>query len=329
MNDLPKTSNDDDVEQILSRLGNRPKPDAAMSQAVRANVMDAWQEQVRLSRRTRYLRVAAAVGALAFAGLLAVGSLEPPVAVVASIDGAAEMQHSIDGKQWQPVDSADVSVGDYLRTGPDAAASMTFASNMNVRLDHTTVIQVDSPNSVNLKMGQLYLDSYDEPSAQGFKVETPHGIAADIGTQFMVQTTESDWSVQVREGLVNVETAEHVISVTPGERVTLTAENDVTRLTVLPTDDSWRWVESVHPPYAIAGKSVDDYLQWVARETGRTVYYDNESQHQTAQRTRLSGSQSIDGLSASESLPHILQTTRLQLLELSDSMITIGALSDD
>ena len=338
MKDLPDNAHDDDIEKILGRLGTRPRPEPAMTDAVRANVLDAWQQEVRQNqlqqnRRHRYLRVAAAVGALAFAGMLAVSSLEQPAAIVATVDGpvssSVTMQYSIDGEQWQDLSNSDIAVGDYLRTGSEAAASLTFSNNMNVRLDRTTLVQISSPNSVKLTQGNVYLDSYGEVSAQGFVVETPFGKARDIGTQFMVQSTADSWSVQVREGKVNVDTPDSFIAVTPGERVTITAENTVTKAQVLPTDDSWRWTESAVPAYSLSGKSVDDYLQWVARETGRTVTYTNETQHQTALRTRLSGSQSIDGLSASESLPHILQTTQLELVELNDSMITIGAHSID
>jgi hypothetical protein len=63
------------------------------------------------------------------------------------------------------------------------------------------------------------------------------------------------------------------------------------------------------PAFALDGRSLADFLDFVGRETGRTVAYTSPRAAQLANSTRLRGNVEIDPVRA---LDAILQTTDLE-----------------
>ena len=54
--------------------------------------------------------------------------------------------------------------------------------------------------------------------------------------------------------------------------------------------ESWRWVESVAPEFTIDGRTLDEFLAWAGRETGRKIVYTSADAAREAEQTRLKGS---------------------------------------
>ncbi len=72
----------------------------------------------------------------------------------------------------------------------------------------------------------------------------------------------------------------------------------------------WEWVESIAPPYQIENRLLSDFLQWVARETGRHIRFQDDNAKRLASQTRLHGS--IEGLRPLEALDQVLSATSLR-----------------
>lgn len=83
------------------------------------------------------------------------------------------------------------------------------------------------------------------------------------------------------------------------------------RIERIPTyGKDWEWVESIAPPYEIENRLLSDFLQWVARETGRHITFLDDKAKRLASRTRLHGS--IEGLRPLEALDQVLSATSLR-----------------
>lgn len=313
---------EEEIEALLKKVGQRREPPEEMAMRVRSAVKTAWAEETAMQSNRRRLQIAASV--VVAAGALALFQLMPsdPVAeTVARVDSSLEAL-SIAGRgkeDWQPLNSAGLAEGSRLRAS--SPVSISFSNGMNVRLNANTGVTVDSSNQVSLTTGTVYLDSYDKPADVSFAVVTPHGTARDIGTQFMVSTTPVSWSIQVREGEVQMRDGDQVVQLAQGDSASIDQTDNLTRSQVSPGDASWQWTEKVRPVYVIEGKPLEEYLSWVARETGRTVSYGSDEARQMARTTRLGGS--IDHLRAGESLKYVMPSTTMEVLESEENVILV------
>ena len=82
----------------------------------------------------------------------------------------------------------------------------------------------------------------------------------------------------------------------------------------------WEWTQDLAPPFALDGRSLADFLDFVGRETGRTVAYRSPQAGQLAKSTLLRGNVEMDPVHALEA---ILQTTDL-VSETRDGAILVA-----
>ena len=78
-----------------------------------------------------------------------------------------------------------------------------------------------------------------------------------------------------------------------GELLTI-SDGGTTRSRLAPSASQWKWVNEVTPPFSIEGRSVDDFLTWAGRETGRTVVYSSAAAESQARSVTLRGT--VEGL---------------------------------
>jgi hypothetical protein len=118
-----------------------------------------------------------------------------------------------------------------------------------------------------------------EPAGAGVEVVTALGTAREIGTQFEVRLlpaaggggdAPAALQVSVREGAVVVGRGGEDVRAEAGGAVTLTAGGGLERTAVAPDGGEWAWVQRAAAPMAIEGVALSAFLDWVARETGRS-----------------------------------------------------------
>jgi ferric-dicitrate binding protein FerR (iron transport regulator) len=310
------------VTELLEKVGPLKEPPADMAARVKASVRETWVEETT-SKQTPWVGwIAAAVAALSI-GLVFTLQRPEEIPGVATVDAG---QHAIevlsDNQQWTRISNAELPEGAIIRVNGNTAVSFTFIDGMNVRATPGTRLQLASSYEITLNKGSIYLDSYDTEQPDPFTVTTVFGTARDIGTQFMVSLNDADaWSVQVRDGQVTIADDDHRMSLRSGDAITISAGNDVSERSISTHDTSWHWSETARPNYNIEDRYLNDYLLWVSRETGRELTFGSESARESATRTRIHGT--IDGLSASKSLKHVLETTDLQLVGSPESVIMV------
>jgi ferric-dicitrate binding protein FerR (iron transport regulator) len=313
------------LERILKKAGPRPLPPKEVSEAIRSELHAAWREEVAISRRTKktqWLAVAASVAIVVAAGLFQLQKETPES--IASVDGSINSVEIYSNGGWEVLAQDSLVGSSRIRTGNNAYLSLTLATGMNIRLDQNSEISLKEVGTLNLKNGSVYVDSYGHRPGAGFVVTTEFGSANDIGTQFAVSAHEDGWNIQVREGAVLVHDDGVNTQLELGDRLDISA-NDVMKTTkVEPDDASWKWAEKVSPHFVIEGRSLNDYLDWMARETGTKVSFRTELARSTAKRTILHGT--IEGLLPGESLSVVLSTTELGVVDDNSESILIGKL---
>jgi len=84
----------------------------------------------------------------------------------------------------------------------------------------------------------------------------------------------------------------------------------VTRGALAPDASAWDWVHGITPPFSIEGRTVDEFLTWAGRETGRTVEYASPEAARQARSVMLNGT--VEGLPPERALAAVLATTSLE-----------------
>lgn len=311
----PETPDDVDVAALLRAAGPRP---AAATQAmadVRAAVEAEWRASVAARRRRRLVTGWAAAASVA-AAALGVWLVRPmmhvePQLVASLTRTVGSVEQNVGDGRWTPV-ATDASLvsGSQLRTARDARAALQLENGVELRLDARTLVAFEDAGHARLSQGAVYVDSGSPAGTPGpdFVLDTPAGPVAHIGTQYEARIMDGGVRVGVREGRVRLSHASGDLVGAAGESFTVRGD-EVIRAPLAPTAPEWNWVADVTPPFSIEGRTVEEFLVWAARQTGRTIVYTSPAAAEQARRALLSGT--VEGLTPDEAVQAVLSTTSL------------------
>jgi ferric-dicitrate binding protein FerR (iron transport regulator) len=295
-----RADGDADLAALLRAVGPRPQPPADVAAEVRAAVAAEWRATVaarqpaRRRPRLHWMAMAASVAAIAIAVGIALPhwtGADRPVATVARVSGAAEVRHAADGA-WQPLTTgSSVAAGDEIRTQASGRVALRRADSLEVRLDAATQLAFNDDERASLATGSVYVDAGAPGSGSGaFVIGTQFGDVRHLGTQYFTSVRDGLLQVAVREGSVAIDKGKSPVTARAGESLTITRDGVVSRAQHDVYGAAWRWAESVAPEFAIDGRSLDEFLAWVGRETGRKIVYTSADAAREAESTRLNGS---------------------------------------
>jgi len=323
----PRDENSEvEVGRILGDVGARSQPPREMFDDVRAAVEAEWRSVVeqRTSQRRRWLWPAAAgiAAAAVLVSLLLERTGSPPalVATVSRVTGAAEIRAG--SGDWRVLASgASLHEGDELQTSGGSRLALELADGLSVRMDHDSRLALNDEQHATLGLGAVYVDSGLEGAAAHapLEIRTAQGTVSHLGTQYEARLDPDRLVVSVREGRVSVEHGSDRIQGAAGERLII-GPAGMERTTIEARGGDWAWAGEIVPSYAIEGRSLQDFLAWAARETGRSIDYRSADMRDAAGRLVLHGS--IDGLTPEQALEAVLATTELQV-DVDSSLIRI------
>jgi ferric-dicitrate binding protein FerR (iron transport regulator) len=307
---------DTDLAALLAAAGPRTLPSPQAMASVRAAVEAEWRATLAArQRRHRFTSWAAAAGvaAAALAVWIAQPLRAPDGVVVASLTRVVGdvQQNSGDGR-WIPLDAAgSLETGTQLRTGTGGQAALRLDDGVELRLDSRTLVVFEDSQRARLERGAVYLDSHAEPgrAPADFTLATPIGTVRHLGTQYQARIANEDLRVAIREGRVQVGTKAGDVQGAAGEQLTI-GDGRVERSELAAHAADWNWLATITPPFSLEGRSVDAFLAWAGRETGRTVVYGSPDVEQQARAVILSGT--LEGLTPDEAVAAVLSTTSLQ-----------------
>jgi hypothetical protein len=121
----------------------------------------------------------------------------------------------------------------------------------------------------------------------------------------------------VREGRVAFDTASTVITVDAGyeaERTIATPGLEPTAAAIVPREIplaalNFDWVRSVTPMLEIDGRSLQTFLEWIARERGLRLHFATPREAAAAPGIRLTGS--VAGMTLDQALDSVLATCQM------------------
>lgn len=314
-------SNDETtVAALLRAAGPRPMPSAETMAAARAAVEAEWRSvsaarasaRRPASRYTGWFAAAASVAVAAVAVWVVRSNVSAPATTVASLARVeGEVQMDAGDGQWTRLAANDsIREGAQLRTSAGGRAALALTNGVELRLDESTRLAFDDPGRATLAEGAVYVDSGASPGAasRDLVLDTPAGRVRHLGTQYLARVDGSQLRVGVREGRVALEGPAGTAIGVPGEQLTV-SDGHVSRAPLAANAADWQWIAAVTPAFSLQGRTVEEFLVWAARETGRTIVYATPSAGQQARSVTLSGS--VEGLAPDAAVRAVLSTTSL------------------
>ena len=126
-------------------------------------------------------------------------------------------------------------------------------------------------------------------SKADFEVQTEFGVIRQLGTQYIGSVSAQSLSVSVREGRVLVDGFYFDEVADQHQSLTIKGSARPQVWSISPYGDEWSWIEVMAPPTDFHGKTIYEFLQWVARETGLTIKFDDPDVERMAQEKTLKG----------------------------------------
>jgi len=321
-NSIPGTSVEDEALHALFRHADpRQRPPAGIEREIRSALHLHWRRRVAANRRRRVtvaLALAASVAALLVIGqhLLRPAAPTPsePVAVMVKHSGQVRIR-PVGDEIRVPAEHAPGSLfaGHEIETGEISLVTLRWTGGESIRVGENSRVRLTGPAEIELLAGSIYLDSGDsaaglETNGDGLCVDTFAGEIRHIGTQYMARLHGAQVEVSVREGKVAIIADAQRAVAGVGEQVTFAPGLRPTTRPVPTWGGLWAWTENAAPAIDLNGRTVLEFLQHVARESGRDLAFVDAGVEDIARRSTLSGS--ID-LPPMEALDVVLQTTDL------------------
>jgi ferric-dicitrate binding protein FerR (iron transport regulator) len=308
----------DRIEVLLRATGRRPAVPEDRAARVAAAAREHWRSEVRHDARRR--RGYWAAGLAAAIGITTGVALWQRTREPAPPPGPvrAARVEIVKDSAWSRVASAaaprplrpgdEVHVGWELATAERGRLALRLGSGHSVRLDAGTRVSVLSDRVLVLAHGAVYVDS-GSPSAVGaIEIRTPFGSIRDVGTQFEVRWLTTSVRVRVREGKVGLQGAGTSVEVGAGHELEVTESGRIDRREWTPAA-GLDWIDTVTPMFRIDGRSLKEFLDWMARERGLRLRFDSPRAALAAAGIRLSGS--VDGMTLDQALESVLVTSQM------------------
>jgi len=312
----------DQIGPLLRLAGPREAVPADRMRRVKAAVHAEWRQQTRA--RSRRSTLVWSLGAFAAAALVLIGVRlavhdvsvvpSPPqaLATIEALSGAVRLISSSE-RAAQPtlyqIGDA-VQEGDGVDTTSGGLAALRLAGGASVRLDRGTRLRLMSDSTLVLDEGAIYVDSGESRGDRSLEVRTAVGVARDIGTRFEVRFNGSALRVRVRDGLVRLSQGRQSHDANSGDELTLDGNGSVARRTVPVYGTDWAWAGALARPFDLEGRSLHDFLDWIAGENGWQLRFADAAVERKSQTTTLHGS--IEGLTPDEALAAVLSTSGVE-----------------
>ena len=312
----PMTRSQADEAEAIARLlrlaGPRPGVPIDREARLRAGVRAHWIASIRRQQRLRWAvwtsaSVAAASLLVFMAAMRGWRLLDflplsgATVATVLQVEGFQGVPAS-----GVPEAGADLKSHAVLTTGAGDRMALRLRGGAVVRLDHATSLRLITASTIDLDSGAVYIDSGPGGGTSPLEIRTRLGIVRDVGTQFQVRVDPDGIQVSVREGVARLERAGASHDATAGIELSLGNDGALTSRTIPSTGGSWDWILGLAPTFQLEGRPLGEYLEWVGRETGLRIEFQDASLEAEAKPVILHGS--IDGLRPEESLAAVLPT---------------------
>ena len=297
--ELKELRSDEAFAELLGKAPPRSAPPATDEALIREAVHAEWQLVSGRHVRRRHITsfaLAASVLLAVFAGL---NLMRDPVSDFRTQQMATiEKQYgdiSVNSRIANADKVATIEGGAVVETGSESGLALGWHDGGSLRIDENTMVVFEAVNQIYLEYGRVYFDSEQGPlssrpakrGAVEFSIRTDHGVVRHLGTQYMARVGADELVISVREGVVSIDG--HVTArASAGQQFAISGSGE---LSISETNgiDDWEWVEDATPAVNLNGRFVAEALEWVSRESGRTISYASEGAEMLAKQAQLRG----------------------------------------
>jgi ferric-dicitrate binding protein FerR (iron transport regulator) len=318
------------VERLLVLAEEEPEIPRDGAERIKQAIEPLWQQTVRSHSRRQLLRWSTGLAAAALVGiaLLIIYLLPDRQTIVASLEsvGGTVSIELADGTTQQAKANRkglEILSDSWLVTDQHSRAAVRLANGQSVRLDLDSRLRLDSAQRLSLIKGCIYFDSGFEGAGDTIEIDTPLGVARDIGTQFELRIVNSSLSILVREGRVALSQAEAELEISEGTSMLVDSTGEVETSPLVPWAVEWDWVQVVAPSLEIEGERLMVLLDWVSRETGRWISFTDARTEALARTTVLHGT--IAGLTPARALHVVLPGCGMKVQEMEGAFVISAA----
>jgi len=321
------------VARLMRASGARVDPPREDYEHVLAAATAAFERQVARRRHSRMAWISALAASLVVVATL-VWTMMPerrvePGAYPERLVGDVTIR-APGSSRWAPLSiGAGIPAQSSIRTARASGAALRLAGGPHIRLDAGTEAVLETSSRIALMRGCLYVDSGARPRTSAWhspspvEVVTDRVTARDVGTQFEVRLIGDRYRLRVREGRVLLKHAGGRSEGAAGEQLLIAPSGRVERSQIPVDDPGWQWITRVATAPEIDNQPLSLVLDWVTRETGRSIRYSSRNTEELAAAAILHGS--IRGLEPLAALETVLATSDLSYQIMPDGSILITA----
>lgn len=271
------------VRRLLEGAGPRPPVPEEDLAAISAVARSAWQSEVRRRRAAARRPVWALAASLAALLAVVAGIAWWRASESRRVTTAVARVEAVKGSVGIPAGGA-LPIGTALQS-ENGRASLRLPDGTVVRLDADTRVRLVSATALDLERGAIYADT----ESGALEIRTPLGTVRDIGTRFAVRVAGPALRVQVRHGAVAVERGGRTHVTPAGQELVLRSDGTSEKREIAGYGPEWEWVLEAAPGFDAEGRTLEQFLGWVARETGWEVRFADEELAASAKGIVLHG----------------------------------------
>jgi ferric-dicitrate binding protein FerR (iron transport regulator) len=320
----------DPIARVLKFAGSRPQPDlertADFKQALRAE----WRRVTEPRRQRRTFGWAAGIAA-GVAAALVLAWLQPwritPPSTMMQVVGRVVRSEGVVRRLPATSTSSpaqSVTAGDELRadtileTADTGRMALALGQGLSLRIDVGSRMVLVGDRVVRLERGAVYVDTSAD-NGGSILIQTANGDVRDIGTRFEVRAERSSFWVRVREGEVLVTQNASEMTARAGEALRVDQQGRYVRSSVPIFGPEWAWISTIAPQFQLEGSTVQQFLDWVAREQGwRWRFADTDTARRAA---GIVTHGSLEGYTPEEALAIVLPTCGLSFVRHGDEVV--------
>jgi ferric-dicitrate binding protein FerR (iron transport regulator) len=325
----PESEQSNDALAALVRAaGPRPMPRPEEMARARDRVHTEWRASVASQRRGRWRWLAAAAGVVLAVGIGFSLWMRPDltleVAVARRVSGDVQLSRGGGARLETLRAGAALSVGAEVSTSAAGRALLSLSDGVEVRIDRQSRVLVDSPRSLRLLAGALYVDTRSSSEgARALEILTNAGVIRHVGTRFEVRVADGDMRVRVRDGTALFTGTDHAVLLIASGQQLVVADGEASLATGPgAADAAWEWTAAISPMFDIEGRSLYDSVEWLGHEAGLRIVYANDAVLERAKAVRVHGN--IEGLATREALVTVLTGSGFQF-DLEPEQVRIQA----
>lgn len=219
-----------------------------------------------------------------------------------------------------------LSEGAVLRSGHEywaaGQALMQLEGGGNLRVAAGSEFEILDKSDVRLEIGELYVDIPPGSRAgSSFVARTSAGEFRHVGTQFALAVAGGETRLRVREGSVRWLAAAGESTIDAGNEVVFSNGVKTAERSIDTSGKDWDWIARSTPDFEIENRPLGDFLEWVARESGRKLVLADDQARKKVTTIRMHGS--VHGLTPLQALAAVMSATELRY-ELPDGQIRVS-----